>query len=135
MNSRRRSQLVVGFYCCIPWLVLGIGSAALAMGLNHVQEHKLVLPKYYQAHLPSLQQAAQLAIQTPRCQELLQGSLHIDRSTPQHPVFRILCRDQGGNSFAFLIDGISLHLLDDTRPGGSISFSDLYQEQNTTANH
>jgi hypothetical protein len=130
MNSRRKSQLVVGLGFCISWLIWGIAPGVLAKGLNHVQAHQLILPKHYQPHLPSLQQAAQLASQTPRCQELLQGSLHIDRSTPQHPVFRILCRDQGGNSFALLIDGISLHLLDETRPGGSISFSDLAQEQN-----
>lgn len=132
MNSRLKSHLTVCFYCCLPLLVLGVIPAAFGEGMGQAhtqtQAHKLILPKSYQIHLPALQQATQLVLQMPRCQELVQGSLHIDRSTLRHPVFRIMCRDREANSFALLVDGISLHLLDDTRPGGSISFSDLQHE-------
>jgi hypothetical protein len=89
---------------------------------------QLLLPRSYQQHLPRLQQAAELALSTDRCERLLQGGLQLDLSRPDHPVFRILCRDQHQQSFAMLVDGISLHLLDDTRPGGSISFEDWQRE-------
>ncbi len=93
-----------------------------------IPESQLLLPRSYQDHLPALQESARLALSTERCVRLLQGGLQLDRSRPEHPVFRILCRDAHQQSYAMLIDGLSFHLIDDTRPGGSISFADLQAE-------
>jgi hypothetical protein len=93
-----------------------------------VADSQLLLPGSYRKHFSSLQRAAQLASNTEQCVRFLQGGLQLDRSMPEHPVFRILCRNERNQSYALLVDGLSLHLLDDTRPGGTISFAALQQE-------
>lgn len=93
-----------------------------------ILENQLVLPKSYHQHRASLWKAAALAAQTPRCARFLLGDLQRDHSTSSHPIFRIQCRDDKNKNYALLVDGLSLHVLDDTRPGGSISFAELQKE-------
>lgn len=100
-------------------------SSAVAPGFSASQ---LNLPRSYQQHYSALQNAAQLASQSSRCVRFLRGELQRDRSSLSHPVFRILCRDDSGKSYALLVDGLTLRLLDETRPQGSISFAELEQE-------
>lgn len=93
-----------------------------------ILENQLVLPKSYRQHRSSLWKASALVVQTPRCARFLLGDLQLDRSTLSHPIFRIQCRDEKNKSYALLVDGLTMHVLDDTRPGGSISFDDLQKE-------
>lgn len=93
-----------------------------------IRENQLLLPKSYHQHRPLLWKAAALAIQTSRCARFLFGDLQRDYSTLTHPVFRIQCRDRENRSYALLVDGLSMRVLDDTHPAGSISFADLEQE-------
>ena len=93
-----------------------------------VLENQLVLPKSYQQHRSSLWKASALVAQTSRCARFLLADLQRDRSTLSHPIFRIQCRDHTNKNYALLVDGSTMHVLDDTRPGGSISFDDLQKE-------
>lgn len=93
-----------------------------------VIDSKLLLPASYRKYFSSLQRAAQLASETEQCKQFLQGGLQLDRSESNHPIFRILCRDKRGQSYALLVDGLSLMLIDETRPDGTISFVALQQE-------
>lgn len=128
--SLRHPLLACFFFCLVSQSQTTLAVPDTADDLSSVPDvtAQLLLPKSYQQHLSKLQRAAELALATDRCERILQGGLQLDRSRPEHPVFRILCRDQHQQSFAMLVDGLSLHLLDDTRPGGSISFAEWQQE-------
>jgi hypothetical protein len=113
----------------LPAAVLGLVSGSLAdEGYSPVLDRQLFLPKSYRTYFPDLQNAAVLASQMEGCTRFLRGELQLDLSTPDHPIFSMLCRGENNRSFAFLVDGKSLHLLDETRPEGSISFADLELE-------
>lgn len=99
-----------------------------AVPVQQIDERQLFLPKSYRSYFIKLQQAAILASQTDRCVSFLRGELQRDLSQTDHPVFKILCRGDDKRSFAYLVDGLSLHLLDETRPEGSVSFAVLNAE-------
>lgn len=105
------------------WLLLFIGLPAQAVELE-----QLWLPKSYLRHLPRLYDAARLVEKSPRCVELLEGTSHLGRATLEHPVFTFKCRNASGETFSLMVDGPSLMKVDDTRPGGLVSFEQLQEE-------
>ncbi len=115
---------------CLPprlalglWLLLFIGLPTQAVELE-----QLWLPKSYLRHLPRLYDAARLVEKYPRCAELLEGTSHLGRATLDHPVFTFKCRNTSGQTFSLMVDGPSLMKVDDTRPGGLVSFEQLREE-------
>lgn len=99
-----------------------------AATLSAVELEQLWVPNTYLRHLPRLYDAAQLVEQSSRCQEFLEGGMALDQSSLEHPVFQFRCRDAQRKTYGLLVDGLSLEKLDDTRPGGTISFAQLEQE-------
>jgi len=89
---------------------------------------RLWLPSSYQRHLPRLYDAARNVQDLPGCAELIEGTSQLDRSRVDHPVFRLTCRDDDGETYSLLVDGPSQKLLDDTRPEGLIAFEQLREE-------
>lgn len=98
-------------------------AAAIAVELE-----QLWVPKSYLRHLPRLYDAAQLVENSSRCEEFLEGSMALDQSSLEYPVFKFRCRNAERKTYGLLVDGPSLEKLDDTRPGGTISFAQLEQE-------
>lgn len=93
-----------------------------------VELEQLWVPQSYLRHLPRLYDAAQLVEESSRCHEFLEGSMALDHSSLEHPVFKFRCRDVERKTYGLMVDGPSLEKLDDTRPGGRISFAQLEQE-------
>lgn len=112
----------------LGWLVLAgtLGAPALA---ERPDVDQLWVPQSYIRHLPQMYDGAALVADSQRCVEFISGEIHLDRSTLEHPVFRYLCRDERGHTLAKLVDGPTLELIDETRPGGQISFAELAAER------
>lgn len=107
-------------------------TAALCLPLpaasTDVDLDRLWLPKSYLRHLPRLYDAARLVKDSPRCAEFIEGTSQLDRSSLEHPVFKLTCRSVEGQTYSLLVDGPSLFTLDDTRPEGRVSFDQLREE-------
>ena len=99
-----------------------------AAPVQSVELEQLWLPKSYLRHLPRLYDAARLVEESPGCEELLEGTSHLGRSALEHPVFTLKCRNPAGRTFSLMVDGPSLMKVDDTRPGGLVSFEQLREE-------
>lgn len=112
------------------WLVtlvfLGVGFTAPIAA--EVDLDSLWLPSSHQRHLPRLYDAARHVRALPGCEEFIEGTSQLDRTRPDHPVFRLTCRDADGETYSVLVDGPSQEVLDDTRPGGRVSFEQLRVE-------
>lgn len=106
--------------------LLGLGSAQAHLG---VDLDKLTVPQTYVRYLPPMVDAARLVKADEACVTLIGGEVHTDRSTPEHPVFRFTCRDDERRLFSWLVDGLSLKLLDESRPEGQIAFAELAAER------
>ena len=85
----------------------------MAMAINRDQ---LWLPRDYYRHLRTLYKAAEMAEDTERCKYVIAGTLSQERSDIDHPVFVITCRDQQRQTFAYIMDGISLEILNRPSP-------------------
>lgn len=114
----------------LPFSAAGLVGASLLFSpaLMAVDMEQLWVPKSYLRHLPRLYDAAQLVEQTPVCEEFLEGTTHLGRTTMEHPVFTLKCRNEEGKTFSLMVDGPSLKKIDDTRPGGLVSFEQLQKE-------
>lgn len=109
-------------------LLLAQAQAADPAPVAEVDVHQLHLPRSYLRYLPKMLDGARLMAADETCGEFISGTLSLDRSSLSHPVFRYLCRDTQGATYRWYVDGKSLHVLDETRAGGSISFAQLAQE-------
>lgn len=105
-----------------------ISSANDALTQFDNTEPRLVLPKSYQAWAEAFHRAAELTADSPRCHRLLAGDLHQDLSTQTQAVFRMLCRGPAGRTFALLVSGDNLMVLDETRAGTWVTFEALRDE-------
>lgn len=95
-----------------------------------VDRSRLWLPTSYKHYFAKLRKAAQLAEEkAPRCTEIIDGSLQQKLSTPEQPVFRLICRDENRRSHAMNIDGLTLEVVDLDRPGGRVNFEQLEAER------
>lgn len=89
-------------------LVLG----APLSNASELDINRLWLPKSYALHWSSLRAVAESALATERCVTLVRGEIARARSTPEHPVFGITCRDENSRTFLSLYDGLTLASLD-----------------------
>ncbi|MCP8900265.1 hypothetical protein [Gilvimarinus xylanilyticus] len=109
-------------------MTLGLLSTLPLTGVA-VELEQLEVPRTYLKYLPQLYDGANLMESSERCAALVRGSVKVDASEPDHPVFSYTCRDNQGQTYRWLVDGLSLDVLDDTRPAGRISFAELQAEQ------
>lgn len=79
-----------------------------ASAVSHaVDRSRLWLPAKYQTLHMSLIEAASAAEGLDRCEAVVEGTLDLDQSTPDHPIFRILCRQGSGLTYNEMVDGLS----------------------------
>lgn len=98
-----------------------------------VELDQLWVPKSYLRHLPRLHDAATKVENWSRCAEFIEGTTHLDRTTEEQAVFTLTCRDAEGQTFNVLVDGPTLHKVDEARPDGLVSFEQLEQERREAA--
>lgn len=96
--------------------------------LGAVELEQLHLPKSYLRYLPQLLDGARLMESSEECHKFLSGTLKLDASSLDHPVFVYACRNSDLLTYRWVVDGLSLDILDSTRPAGRISFADLQAE-------
>jgi len=114
----RWSKCVAYFALCVATLIGPVAFTLLtftpfAFAINQDQ---LWLPRDYYRHFRSLTKAAEMSEQTERCDHVIAGTLSQERSTKDHPVFIVTCRDQERQTFAYIIDGLSLEILNRPPP-------------------
>lgn len=126
MNSSRLRNPRSRFAC---WTLLSVALwLPVPAASTDVDIDRLWLPKSHLRHLPRLYDAARLVKDSPRCAEFIEGTSQLDRSTLEHPIFKLTCRAPEGETYSLLVDGPSLHKLDETRPEGYVSFEQLREE-------
>lgn len=100
-----------------PLLLLWcVAAIALPEPAAAVDDSLLWLPRNYYRHKRHLYHAAEVAEQTEQCRYVIAGTINQDRSTQEHPVFKITCRDADRQTFAFLVDGLSYDILNRPPP-------------------
>lgn len=72
---------------------------------------RLWLPRSDQKYYLNLVQSAAAAESLPRCQTVLEGTIDKEQSRGDHPIFRILCRQENGRSYNEMVDGLSYETL------------------------
>ncbi len=77
-----------------------------------VDDNRLWLPGgKYATLFFDLRKAAEAAEALDRCVTVLRGTIDLDRSQAEHPVYRILCRQENGRSYNEMVDGLSFATL------------------------
>lgn len=107
----------------VAWVALLFSPPMMAVDME-----QLWVPKSYLRHLPRLYDAARQVEQFPGCKEFIEGTTHLSRTTADHPVFTLKCRNEEGETFSLMVDGPTLKKVDDARPGGLVSFEQLREE-------
>ncbi len=111
----------------IPLLLFQVGAQA-------VPDSRLWLPSSYLVHMAKLKRAAAtVEAEAEGCMKILRGGLQEDLSTQERPVFRIICRNDARKSYALLIDGIDMGVVDPKNPDIKLSFADLRQRREAQA--
>ena len=105
INPRRMSDID----CAGSWYrrairSLLIGSLLLCAGsIDALDENRLWLPKSWQRLYLDLKSAALNVEAMERCDTVLEGTVDIDRSTEEQPIFRIRCRQRSGKTFVQVV--------------------------------
>lgn len=81
---------------------------------------RLWLPKSEAKHYKTLLAAAELATADESCSTLLEGTIDLEQSSLERPLFRIQCRGPDGLSFNTMIEGQELQALPSTRPDSAV---------------
>lgn len=90
---------------CVAQILLG---ASLCHALD---DQRLWLPANHQRLFLDLKDAALAAETLTRCTTVLEGTIDLDESTHEHPIYRILCRQDDGLSYNELVDGLNFKTL------------------------
>lgn len=112
---RLRSQLhrrLMALVCILMSTQVLLGSM-LAYAVDNSQ---LWLPRNYYRHFKHLQEAARVSEETQMCQHVIAGTILQNRSTLEHPIFKITCRDNERKTFAYIVDGLSYEILNRPPP-------------------
>lgn len=78
---------------------------------NAVDDKKLWLPSKYAKQFLELKKAAEAAEALDRCVDLVSGTIDLDQSKPNQPIYRFLCRQENGRTYNEMVDGVSFKTL------------------------
>lgn len=76
-----------------------------------VDESRLWLPTNFERKYLDLKQAAETAEGLERCVSVIRGTIDINRSTHEHPIYRIQCRQENGRTYNEMVDGLTFETL------------------------
>jgi hypothetical protein len=68
---------------------------------------RLWLPTRYQTLYLPLVKAAETAEALDRCVTVMEGTIDLEQSRPEHPIYRILCRQDSGRTYNEMVDGLT----------------------------
>ncbi len=85
-------------------LSLGLSVSSLGFALD---ESRLWLPSEYERLYLDLKASAEAAEALDRCVTVLRGTLDLQQSRDDAPVFRIQCRQANGRTYNELVDGVT----------------------------
>ncbi len=89
-----------------------LGCVLSAPVFAEVDDKRLWLPGgKYATLFFELRKAAEAAEGLERCVTVLRGTVDLDRSSVQHPIYRILCRQENGRSYNEMVDGKTFETL------------------------
>lgn len=100
----------------------------LSAQVQAVQLDQLEVPRTYLRYLPQLLDGAKLMAASEQCAVFISGKVKVDDSREDQPVFSYTCRDAQSMTYRWRVDGLTLEILDETRPEGRISFAQLQAE-------
>ena len=99
LPPRQKLKVVM---CSVAFLGLTSSSAA------EVDQTRLWLPSNYARLFLDLKQAAAVSQGLEKCATVLSGTIDLEQSTAERPIYRILCRQINGKSYNQLVDGETL---------------------------
>lgn len=76
-----------------------------------LDSQRLWLPIRYQTLYLPLVRAAETAEALDRCVTVMEGTIDLEQSRPEHPIYRILCRQESGRTYNEMVDGLSFATL------------------------
>ena len=79
--------------------------------MNANSDDGLWLPSSQIGYYPQLKKAAEAAQTLPDCIFIQEGTLDLEQSRKDHPIFRIKCRRSSGKTYNEMVDGISFEPL------------------------
>lgn len=79
----------------------------VAEAVAEVQNDRLWLPESHAKYFLDLKKAAEAADNLERCVTVLRATLDLEKSTSDHPVFIVLCRQVNGRSYNEIVDGLT----------------------------
>lgn len=90
--------------------------ASLSIGIYStpslsLDESRLWLPTSHNTLYLKLKEAALKAEQLDRCVTVLKGTIDREQSTKNHPIYRILCRQENRRSYNEMVDGLTMETL------------------------
>ena len=91
--------------------VSGLLLMAVSVSGYALDEDRLWLPIKYQTLYLSLVKAATVAEELDRCVAVVEGTVDMEQSQPNHPIYRIQCRQESGRTYNEMVDGISFATL------------------------
>lgn len=89
-------------------------SLLITTAAQAVEDDRLWLPSNFAEQFLDLKKAAESAEALERCQTVLQGTIDLEKSDKQRPIYRILCRQKNGASYNEMVDGLSFETLTTT---------------------
>lgn len=88
----------------------------LSAQVHALDEKRLWLPTKYQKLFLDLKEAALATEALGHCKTVLRGTIDLEQSRKDHPIYRILCRKSDGRSYNEMVDGLTLELLTSNKP-------------------
>ena len=104
----RRSRKILKTKCLVPGLIVGLVGVNQSSALD---EERLWLPTNYERVYLDLKASAEKAEALDRCVKVLRGTIDLQKSTPEHPIFRIQCRQENGRTYNEMVDGLTKETL------------------------
>jgi len=98
-----------------PKNIAGLGLIGVsffgAMSVLAVDESRLWVPGKYETLFLDLKKAAEKANALEKCKTVLRGTVDLEQSKDNHPIFRILCRQSNNKTYNEMVDGVSFETL------------------------
>ena len=90
-------------------LLIGVIPFCLSAASGAVDNDRLWLPAKYGGLFLKLKEAAELTEQkVDRCQKVMRGTIDLEQSTNEKPIFRILCKQESGLTYNEMVDGLNM---------------------------
>lgn len=92
-------------------LVLCVGVFSPVPSVMAVDESRLWMPSNYERQYLDLKKAAEVAEELDRCVKVIRGTIDLNQSTKDKPIYRIQCRQENGRTYNEMVDGLSFDTL------------------------